>query len=161
MLRYDPQNSSPKSSLQRLLESRALLSKPDFQGMQNSEDRCLGDNDYLAVQPTEDQKLNLAEKAVLVAMTAVNLGLTGFFFSRTGVKSYLIIYLFMAFGWVFGCFLALKRGLMLGRGLIIRRHDNPVRFYLNMAVLVGMFIIMSLFFVGLFLQETGYLPRIG
>jgi hypothetical protein len=129
--------------------------------MRNSGGHCLGANDYLTVQSTENHKLNLAEKGVLVAMTALNLGLTGFFFSRTGVKSYLIIYLFMSFAWVFGCFLALKRGFMLGRRSIIRRQDNPFRFYLNMTVLVAMFIIMSLFFVGLFLQETGYLPRIG
>ena len=92
-------------------------------------------------------------------MFVINVTLAGFFLSRTGFKSYLAIFLFMSFAWLYGCYLGFSRGVMFGRGLVISRDDSPAKFYLNMGVLLVIYVFVLLFFVGIFLQQIGYLSR--
>jgi len=107
----------------------------------------------------ESRPLKRGEIAVLTVMFLVNITLGGFFLSQTGFKSYLAIFVFMTFAWLYGCYLGFKRGIMFGRGLEIKREDNPSRFYLNIGVLLVIYAFVLLFFVGIFLQQTGYLKR--
>lgn len=107
----------------------------------------------------EGRRLNRGESAILTIMLLANVSLTVFFISRTGFRSYVAIFLFMSFAWLYGCYLGFKRGVMFGRGLVISREVSPVKFCLNMGVLLALYIFVLLFFIGLFLQQIGYLGR--
>ena len=105
------------------------------------------------------QNLKPAEKAILVLMGTPALSLIGYFISRTGFRSYIFILTIMATVWIGGIYLGFKRKVMLGRGLEINKDKTPGEFYVNIGVLLLLYLVMLIFFVGMFQQEIGNLKR--
>ena len=105
----------------------------------------------------EECSLRRGELVVLAVMLVINVAMTVYFLLKTGFKSYVGIFLFMSFGWLLGCYLGFKQGYILGQNHIIRREDGPWRFYLHIAVLIVLYFLMLLVFVGLYFQELAKL----
>lgn len=106
-----------------------------------------------------NRSLKLGEIILLSAMFVINAGMTIFFYVKTGFKPYLGVFLFLSFGWLSGFYFGFKRGFMLSRGVAISKQRDSSKFYLNIGILFGIYLLVLLFFVGMFLQQTGYLAR--
>jgi hypothetical protein len=98
-------------------------------------------------------------KSLLATLYPLNILMLVYFWAKTGMKSYIIISAVVTLGWISFILVVLKCGYMLGRRVIIAKEQSPMKFYGNVLLLLLGYLLMILFSVGLYLQETGYLVR--
>ena len=96
---------------------------------------------------------------MLATLLPLNILMVVYFWAETGMKSYIIISAVVTLGWSSFILVGLKSGYMLGRRVVIAKEQNPMKFYGNVLLLLLSYLLMILFSVGLYLQETGYLVR--
>ena len=94
-------------------------------------------------------------KHLLKFLFIFNTLVIAFFIIKTGFRDYIITISVVTFGGLIFLFLAVKHGSMIGKnGMVIKKEDNPFRFYANVALLLGIYLFMLAVSIGLFLQET-------
>ncbi len=98
-------------------------------------------------------------KSLLATLLPLNILMVVYFWAKTGMKSYIIISAVVTLGWISFILVVLKSGYMLGRRVVIAKEQNPMKFYGNVVLLLLGYLLVILFSVGLYLQETGYLAR--
>jgi len=106
-----------------------------------------------------ERKLNRSESVILLGLALLDVVVAGYFWVSTGPKPYIAVFTVTAGIWLVGIYLGFKRGVMFGRGLVLNRDGSRTKFYLNMALLILFHLCVVGFFIGIFLQQIGYLPR--
>jgi len=85
----------------------------------------------------------------------VNVLLLVFFLAMTGPQKYILICGIVMFGSTGFIFLVLKNGYILRRGKTISIKTDPRKFYINIGLLIFIYLIVLLFSCLFYLQEAG------